>query len=739
MVVIMVALMVNASPAAAIEPHEDPDTALWVFDGVSLLNKYSEALDNVLGRNATGVSTLREQASRANIPAELGDAVDHFLSSSHSLAGLIPEIESDLEMSRKMLGQFRTDEAEASAAAAEEKLTQAYDQLEVMEREAKATGHWWQADSAKQGSALRDAYQGVLDRLVQLRRLLDLLGQMRGSLAEQTGALAAVAKGDLEKLEELITEGVLPPGLLAMPDKSALFRPTALSLWVEPLSVFVGDTVEFGGELSSEGQPLPGRKVTILLGGAPVSEEITDSKGIYRGHITLPYQYVPEITLQAIYYPQGDDIGLYLGSSSPEVTMRVLYYVTGLNLEVPENAYPGLRLMLKGQFNYGDNPAAQVRSLQVYWDGRLAAEKTVTTTTFTLELEVAHEARLGRHRLGVYVSPDKRYGPASAGADVEVVKLTPVIEVDAPAVVLLPLAHDIKGRVYSSLGPLQQAFLRISLGNWETTTRTGNEGTFHARLSTGLSFTLVGSQALQVSVTPTEPWHKPSSSTTELLIINLANIVGLILVLAISFLLGIRQWRRRPAPIAVPAAPQPSPALVVRQSHPSQPMLLKVEAHGGLRATLIALYRGVLRLVQGLTAVILGPSYTLREYVLECAPKLGILAGYFQDFTMIVERLLYSQYTPSEKDIKYSRQLADKIEEAAKKPKVTTTESLLAHQIPGEDKDEARAFELTGRVPSVNPWRQSTTWLWVLLIVAVAYFACILLFLLPLVVASLGS
>ena len=227
---VMVTLLIHASPTAAIEPHENPDTAPWVFDGVSLLNKYSEALDYVLGREATGVSALQEQSSRANIPAELRDAVDHFLSSAHSLAGLIPEIESDLARSREMLRQFRTDEAEASAAAAEEKLTQGYGQLEVMEREAQATGHWWQADSAKEGSALRDAYQGVLDRLGQLRHLLDLLVQMSTSLTEQSEVLRSIAGGDLAALEELITEGVLPPGLLASPDKSTLFRPTTLSL-----------------------------------------------------------------------------------------------------------------------------------------------------------------------------------------------------------------------------------------------------------------------------------------------------------------------------------------------------------------------------------------------------------------------------------------------------------------------------------------------------------------------------
>ena len=637
---VALAFVASAVPIAALEPHENPDTAPSVFDGVSLLRKYSEALDRVLGRDATGVESLKEQAAVANIPDELRKTVGSFLSSSRSLAQSSTEIESALDTSRAMLAQFRPAEAEKSAGVAAEKLSQAYAELRVMENTSQRTGRWWQADSAAEGSTLRVAYNEVESKLLQIRRLLDLFSEMRGSLNQQSEAIAAV------------------PGL----------RPTTLTLSVEPATAFVGEPVEFQGTLSAEGKPLAGRKVTLLLSSLPAEVVLTGSDGVYRGRVVLPYRYVAEMTAQTIYYPEGNDIGLFLGSSSPEITIEVLYYQPQLSLQVPGSAYPGRSIVIKGSFDYGKNPVPTARSLNLYWDGKLAAEEAVDTT-FTLELAVAAETTLGRHRVTLEVPPQGRYAPVSASAEVEVTKATPVIEVEGPGLVLLPLAQEIRGRAYSSsLGPLRDASVTIILGSWQTSTRTGDDGAFSARLSTGLSLTLVGTQELQVTVTPTEPWHRNGSLSTGLLVINPANIAGLALAMGIPALFGTRQLmrkRRRATLSVMPPAPGLSPALVKRDTPPRSKMP-GLEARGGPGEVLLTLYRGVLRMIQTLTAVVLRPSHTLREFAHECAPKLGPLAGYFQEFTLIIERQLYARHQPGEAEAARGKELSQRLTEGAK-------------------------------------------------------------------------
>jgi hypothetical protein len=141
----------------------------------------------------------------------------------------------------------------------------------------------------------------------------------------------------------------------------------------------------------------------------------------------------------------------------------------------------------------------------------------------------------------------------------------------------------------------------------------------------------------------------------------------------------------------------------------------------------------------------LGPQQTLREFAKESSRVLGPVAKYFIELTKIVERLLYSQYRATVEDVENSRQLSHKIEGEVKLR--VTTQPLLARQLRREgtgtqfEPDDisgvstAMAFDSGGKVLATSPWRQLSTWLWVLLILAVAYFAFILLFLLPLLVA----
>ena len=407
---------------------------------------------------------------------------------------------------------------------------------------------------------------------------------------------------------------------------------------------------------------MAGRKVTVLLAGSPVAEVVTDGAGFYQGQIVLPYDYISETTIKAIYYPEGDDIGLYLGCSSPTVTIEVLYYVTSLSIQVGDTAYPGRELALQGNLDYGTDPVPESRDLRLYWDGELAAQETVTTA-FGMDFMVAADTPPGRYRVTVYVLPQRRYAPARATADVEVVKAAPIIELDAPGIVLLPLPQHIQGRVYSSLGPLEDASVQVMLGEWEANTLSRDDGTFEVRLGTGMSMTLVGAQELQVVVTPTEPWHRGASSASGLLVINPVNIAGLILVAAIPAVFGARRRKRKGR---FPSVARPSPQVVAPPLVKSvgSRLLTEVsepEVTGSPRSILLALYRGVLRLVQTVTSVLLQPSQTLREFTRECAPRLGPLAGYFQEFTLIIERLLYSRHHPGEADAARGEELSQRM------------------------------------------------------------------------------
>jgi len=172
------------------------------------------------------------------------------------------------------------------------------------------------------------------------------------------------------------------------------------------------------------------------------------------------------------------------------------------------------------------------------------------------------------------------------------------------------------------------------------------------------------------------------------------------------------------------------------------------EGSGEPRNRIFHGYRLVVGLIQGITEALLKPQQTLREFANESGRILGPAAKYFIELTRIVERLLYSEYRPAEEDVEKSEQLSRKMWEESE-PEVTT-QPLLPWHLRGEGMGtrfapnelsfvrRASGFGSGATVLMTGSWRQLSTWLWVVLIVAVVYYACILLFLVPLLVLSLA-
>jgi hypothetical protein len=114
----------------------------------------------------------------------------------------------------------------------------------------------------------------------------------------------------------------------------------------------------------------------------------------------------------------------------------------------------------------------------------------------------------------------------------------------------------------------------------------------------------------------------------------------------------------------------------------------------------------------------LGPHQTLRELARESSGVLGPAAEFFMKITSVVERLLYSPYKPTQRDAENSRQLTSKIEVETKL------------RAAAQSREEKTALQFGGKVSTISPWRQSSTWLLGLLILAIVYYAFVLLFVL---------
>jgi len=527
----------------------------------------------------------------------------------------------------------------------------------------------------------------------------------------------------------------------------AALRQTDIVLSIEPTIIFVGDYIRFEGILTCEGKPLSRREVDILLNSSRYVTVKTDARGHYRGTLQVPYWYIPELDVQALYYPQDEDIGVYLASVSP---VKVLFYEADLEVTVEDKAYPGLETTVIGRFDYGQSPPSNERKTEIYFDDVLIRE-IIAQEAFTQEIKLDPQTDVGKHVITIFSAAIGRYSSVVTSVILNVTRATPVVDIDLPRMAMIPGSIGLEGKLYSELSPLSEASIKMELGKSQVELISSEGGAFDTKINVGMGFGVIGLQDLVIQVLPQEPWHAPLNATRSVLVVNWVNssaFVAILLFFSI-YLPGrlkrrLGAYTRRSVRQEIPTAPPELAPVYTEMVTTLAVTKESKEIIGEPRDRILYWYRLVVRLLQRITQVLLGPQQTLREFAEESNRVLGLAAKYFSELTKMVEKLLYSRYNPTEGDVESSRHLSNKIEEETKQPVVTepmVNESISREEVQFVPKEVsagsvARAFGFSGKDSMTRPWRQTSTWLWVLLVIVVAYYACILLFVLPLLLVS---
>lgn len=684
-------LIFNAAGAgvfAAGPAHEDPEVAKLVYNSLALLRYYAETLEYVLSKNADEVNLRFGTMPFANVPDDLKEPTAGFSSADMNIVGMVVSIDKDLTELRLLLEQKRFDKAIEVTVRAHLSLAQAYKELEKLELSAEATGEELKIDSLPPGSQLRVAYNEVLADIQRIKAMLDLdLSLLSASVINFQLAGEAIPEEEipalLQQLEnstrEIKGEGITERARTLASQLEQLIKnlkgnalstslhPTAVTLKIDPEIAFVGDNIHFEGFLSSEGMPLSEQTVEIILSGAPFTSAVTGNDGRFAGALEVPYRYINEMGLQAIYYPRDKEAGLYIPSLSPVVKLSVLFYEATLEIAPEKKAYPGRDTTVTGKFDYAGNPPVDRRNIEIYLDGAYITGDEVEQT-FSEKIRLAPETETGGHTLVVSAAAEKRYAPVFASAALSVMRVIPNLDLDVPGIAVIPGSVDIKGRLYSDISPVSGARVETGLDRSRAEFATSDNGTFDARLTMSMGFGIIGSQDLKMTVIPREPWHDTLVFTRKVLVINLIN-VGVIL--AILVFLGVylpAKLKKKPEVYPEQGAGiemtviQPQPALksadgtlsVIPAAGTSE---IPVEPRKGI----LNWYRLAINVVQRIANAVLKPNQTLREFAGETGAFLGPAAGYFAEFTRIVERLIYSPYVATTGDVEAGRRLSNKI------------------------------------------------------------------------------
>ncbi len=703
-------------------PHEDPQTVEQVFSGTPafVFDMFDSGyLDLVLQRNPEKIKAMLTKAPFRHIAQIMREVIENFDASRVYISNMMVEINEDQNKLRTLVGQHRFDEAAQLADETYAKLSQANREIKRIEEAAKNTSSRFKVPLAPPGSNLRRSYDMLMERIDTGRETLDLDKDILANFSKILGA--------------------------------QLLNLTEVTLKIEPMVAFVGDNIRFDGLLISEDKPLAGREVNILINSSRYTTVKTDAYGHYQGTLQIPYWYIPELDLQALYYPRDKDVGLYQTSLSPVIKLKALFHEAKLEIALEDEAYPGLETTVTGRFDYGQSPPLDERKVEIYFDNFLITE-VAAPEAFTQEIIIDPEAHVGKHAITLSSAAAGRYSPVVASVTLNVTRATPILDLVTPKIAMIPGSLRLDGKLYSKVGPLSEASIKMRLGKSQVELVSSKDGTFDSKIGVGMGLSLIGSQNLVIQVLPQEPWHAPLITTSTVMMVNMVNgVVILAMIIFLGIYLPGRLRRRLGAypirqlePVVPITRPQPTPAYSESTTVPAS-IKESAEGSGQPRSKIFYWYRFVVRLVQEITEALLKPQQTLREFAQSNSRVLGPAAQYLIELTKMVERLLYSQYTPSEKEAENSRQLYHKIKgetelRVTMQPPQPRGEGITAQLGPNviPTFSGTRAFEFDGRILTTSPWKQLSTWLWVLLMLMIVYYACVLLFLLPLLVASLA-
>jgi len=637
----LVCVVLPGLPVSAALPQENPDTAVVFFNGVSLFQFYTGILDLVILKNQADVLVNIQKTPFANIPPTLNDTINNFAGSAQNICSRMLELDAGVNEINTLLQQSRFDEAAPLNNQALRTLSQAEGDLGTIETEVRNTLAQFQVAAAANGSPITTAYSAASDRI---QKLNDMLLLYRTILTGQQNEIL---------------------------NKKSLQSPL-LTLNVTPAQAFVGDTINIEGTLKADNNPLAGREISILLNGTQSIKFKTDSQGNFRVALQVPYWYVSVIQIQALYYPQNTDAGVYRAALSTITPLQVLFYKAKLVLTTDAKIYPGRPFVISGRLDYGADPIPPSREIEISLDNVPLSESEITGN-FTENIPLPADMKTGKHLINVSVLASGRFAPVLADTTLNVVKAVPVITAKMPSAALIPGNFVINGKLDSETGPVAGAQITISFEGNKITATSGTNGTFTASFKKNWGFGLFGAQTLDFGVIPQEPWLTTATASYKIMIVYLVNccifffILGLLsIVLPRSLKFKTRENRQSQLSpetlLTADKLPQASQIEVNKRIMADNERAIKEYDDG-----IFYWYRIVLQLVQKISGVLIKPNQTLREYVTATGKATGPAARYLVEFTRMIEKALYSSHKTSDDDVKTGERLAHSVQESLKK------------------------------------------------------------------------
>lgn len=631
-VAILILPCLNVEASTRRIPHEDPSAAQSSIDSFSFLSQYAQVFTLISSEQYANASKLSQQLSLISVPADLSYILNRYNNLTQQFISTLDELHATLDNASLLLGQNRLDEALTNLNRAGVLVSQAQILLSNLQDATTTLSQQLGVLAAPAESKVTQAYNSLQSTL---QRLTDLINQYH------------------TLMQNINSE---------RQTKTQQLQPTTLTLSLSTENITIGGSIYASGALTSEGQVLSNKQISLLLSSTQVASATTDSAGSFMALMTVPYNYVHVMTAQALYTPLGGDINQLEASLSQPLTINVTFSDTYLNVSLPNVAYPGLPLSVSGSVISQTGNALSGRTINILLDGNLINQKQSNSNgIFSIQTVINSQEAIGSHNLTIAVDPSGIYAGVTQQTIVYIRQMDSSVNVQVPSLVFLPSQIQVNGIVQTVSGPLNKANITVEFDSASAVTQSLENGSFNVNFNVPLNVGLGGFQNLKITVVPQEPWQSLAQKQTSVLVLNSVGL-GVALISSFSvFGIAFTKFTKTKSKTKSQIVLQEKSLSSTKDT--AEPKL-DPKVHiifEGSKGKMLEVYQKALQTVEGAIGVSVKQEMTLREFLQESQQKLGQVASQFSELTGFAERALYSPRIPKEQDLTKAEELLNEI------------------------------------------------------------------------------
>lgn len=435
-------------------------------------------------------------------------------------------------------------------------------------------------------------------------------------------------------------------------EKQIYLKETFLNINVEPKIIWTGGNITVVGRLYSIDGPLNNKMIKVLMNKKELINVETSIEGEFNTTIKIPYIYIDEVFIQAIYMPKGEDKQLYKPIESNTIKVNILYIKPELSIQTIREVYPGKTFNVRGFIEAG--VPLPYTNIYVSW---IEERKTlnIINESFEANLYTPINVNEGVYVLKIEVPSWEIFAPTIKTISIQVKRLPLNFEIQIPKIMLTGLTSQITGRIIYGEEKFN-ATIKLKYAEQTYETNIDSNGEFKITLTTPITI-LTSHQEYELTIIPELPWYKSVKLNGSILVINIFTILityGFTLITIIIMIKKIMKIKLKKEIV------KGEKEEIIMAKEEVEIIGERLLIDSKFKWLLDSFWKIVL-FIKRVIGIEFKASMTYREYLKIVKERIGIFKEAFEKLTLIIEKIVYAPKI-SEEEVDEAKKIVEEFE-----------------------------------------------------------------------------